>query len=394
MTNDGFELPDGRMIKHAPSSMKPVLPPPSADTYHKFRLAKTNCLLTDGTKCVRLEHLYVDQQSRAVQSKRSASDQYITEYCFETENSYVDENGTIWGASVECNYYLYDDGTGALTDPGGGGSGGGGGTPVTTCKVPGASMFVNSFISMSPIMQALLASISANNGPTTQPTFTETSLPQGTIAQADYANHTIKFDSSQAGAAQASGQDIGAIIEHELLHLWMETGNTQTGVQPHPFPQVGHDDIRVVTLDDGTTLTFHQTATRNPVTGHIELSPGYAGYEHVLIHEILVRDVPDTGDATGSLMSAFLEASSVTLPGGQPQTITDKATANALANARTKMHARVTPPVLPTGLQQYRNCKITIVQSVARATSAGRNLSEIVVFNGETYEVPWDGARY
>jgi hypothetical protein len=148
-----------------------------------------------------------------------------------------------------------------------------------------------------------------------------------------------------------------------------------------------------VTLDDGTTLTFHQTGTRDPVTGHIVLSPGYAGYEHILIHNIIVGENPDLGDQTGALMSAFLEASSVTQPGGTPQTITDKTTAEALAQSHQRSKANVTPPKLPTGgLSKY--CKTTFVSSVARLSKTARHTSETVVLNGEIDDVPWDGARY
>jgi hypothetical protein len=394
-SNTSFELPDGHIIRHAPLAVNPIRPLPSADAYRKWIIVQTNCLIADGTKCEREERVYANKQGHSPRSKRGTSVLSYTEYCFEDESSYVDENGTIWGASVECSYYLYDDGS-DIDDGsagGGGGGGGGGSEVVTTCKVPGASALINSLISASPRDQALLASISSNNGPSTQPTFTETTLPVGTIAKTDYAAHTINFDSAQIDAAIAAGQDIGAIIEHELLHLWLETGDRETGIQPHPFPAAGVDQGIVVTLDDGTTLTFRQKGTRNPSTGYVDLSPGYAGYEHVIIHQILINENPAEGDRTGAMMSAFLEASTVTLPGGTPQTITDEAVARALGDAHKKSKANVMPPALPSG-GRYMKCTTMAVNDVMRSTKASRHTSETVVFSGETYEVPWDGARY
>jgi hypothetical protein len=254
-------------------------------------------------------------------------------------------------------------------------------------------MLVNSIIANSPRDQALLASISANNGPTTQPTFTEKVLPAGTVAQADYFTHTIFIDSSQLQAAINSNQDIGAIIEHELLHLWMETGDVQSGAQPHPFPSLGVDNQVTVTLDDGTILTFDQTAVR-AADRHIDLSVGYSGYEHILIHQILLNENPDVGDQTGAMKSAFLQASSVTLPGQAPQKISDDATAGALGEAHKKSKTNVKPPT-PPATGTYSKCSTAkATMSLARQSKADRRTHEVVVYNGETYYVPWDGAIY
>ena len=139
-------------------------------------------------------------------------------------------------------------------------------------------------------------------------------------------------------------------------------------------------------------MTFDQTATRNPTTGHIDLSAGYAGFEHILIHQILLNENPKNGDQTGAMESAFLQASSVTLPGGTPQKITDEKVAGKLGDARKKSKTNTTPPTPPAD-GAYNNCSTT-TSSFARAVQAGRHTHELVVFNGETYEVPWDGGRY
>jgi hypothetical protein len=220
-------------------------------------------------------------------------------------------------------------------------------SPTISCGLGGNVAQVNQLLAGDSFARDLLTAIAgANKG--VAPTANTNPLPaasagtgsaassqvadgEGVAASVDFPPENVKAAGS-GSASELNQQLANQILDHELGHIFYETGSS--GSRPIPLPgEVGFVNMPTVTLEDGTILTF------TIETGNA-LAPGYYGYRHVMIHDDLVNAFPSTGDTTQALVEAFQEATTVTFLKGQP--LSGLSHADALTYSKTRQKIGIT----------------------------------------------------
>lgn len=352
--------------------MRFVQPPPLSDI-QTWRRLDHRCKQWGEPNCKRYLDVYHTRTGRKTSSTRSEASFIDEMVCYVSEPEYVDSNGTIWGAEVTCVEYIGDDGI----DPFGyripGAGGGGGGVLPLPCHVSTNST-INSLVSGDPVLQSILAAVQAKYGSSVTFNVVQGASPTGVNAQAHYDTNSIDFYTVH------SGIDPAQIVSHEGLHLFNEQPDPTTGVRPNPFPgESNFQATRVVTLTDGTQLTFNIAAGAD---GTLNLA--YTGYDHYLIHDQLVALYDE--DDTSALYQAFAQADSVTLPGGTPQKMTSDQAKAAAESRKSTRSSTSTPAPPPPATLPGCNSTLSLGRKVEASSRSLRGLDHVGRFL-----VNWDG---
>ena len=266
------------------------------------------------------------------------------------------------------------------------------GANAKTCKVPGATAALNSYVGRDPFIQSVLQAVSDDFAGNRDPNVnTSQSIAPNALeaAAADNKTNTINWYSANVADATKAGQDPDQILAHEILHLWLEALDTNTGLRPNPTTQdPNYQQLVTVTLGDGTILTYN-----------IGLAPGstntmntaYTGYEHALIHQALVDQYG--ADKTGSLQSAIAQATTVQYP-GQPAVPGGSANGTAFAASHGSISTNIKMPNYPkAGDHAYKGCSATSTTAHQMQLLGNIRRPQALQLVGSVY-VNWDGATY
>ncbi len=316
------------------------------------------------------------------------------------------------GCDASQQYCFPGQGGNPFGNPPPPGTGGGGNTTAAApCTPSGLPPDIAAAFSGSPAMQAVAQADAAKNNGVPPKVITVSPVPNsvtdGRGMETNVNLRTISLFPDNYPAYLAAGMTVDGMYMHEQLHIWYEIKGSD-GIRPNPLPGdsnfVANPTIQL-TNSAGQTVTV-QFNLLNP-NGTVN-SAQYAGYEHMLIHDDMVR-ATGTDSVWTSLMDAMKTATSITTPDGVTTSLNNmtKAQANALAAQIIRTYnlfgvpaqgrGGTRPPTTPTAGGGCSSGTAGTPASAKRTNKSARTTRDFVDdvgvlhYNIDGFDLVWDG---